>query len=69
MHHPHALFAVFLDMLFRTRIDQIDLQIGEVFRFEGRQEGIARRGSVGSTVRQVPEVDVVGAEVDECLQG
>lgn len=53
-NEANALFAVFLDMLLRARINQVDLQVGELVAV--RDMAIAS---------QVPKVDVVGAQVLE----
>lgn len=50
----HALFAVLLDMLLRTGVNEVDLQIGELVTVGGM-----------AVAAQVPKVDVVGAQILE----
>lgn len=50
----HALLAVLLDMLLRTGVNQVDLQVGELVA-----------GIAVTVATQVPKVDVVGAQVLE----
>ncbi len=59
--HPCFLFGVLIDMLLRARVYQIDLEICKLFWLlcAGRD----------SAVCEVPEVDIVCAEILEGLEG
>lgn len=59
-HESDPLFAVFLDVLLRARIDQVDLQVGEVV--------MTLCVSDGATAGHVPVVDVIGAQILECAK-
>lgn len=59
-HEAHALLAVFLDVLLCARVDEVDLQVGELVLILGVFDGTA--------AGHVPVVNVVGAQILECPQ-
>lgn len=59
-HEPHALLAVFLNVLLGAGVYEVDLEVGEGVGF-----GVVDGAAAG----QVPVIDVVGAEVLERAEG
>lgn len=59
-HEPHALLAVFLDVLLCARVNEVDLQVGKFVLISGVPDGAA--------ASHVPVVNVVGAQILECSQ-